>query len=289
MSNEQVVIRQISNPDNPEIGIKYVNAKEYLTIKVGPDGKNITGVDENALEILQLPADEKSKKSKEVKKIRESLEVALGKDLTPDSNFWTEFILILEDGFILDPTNPMDQLVERVLIANRYVAPSEEDITSDERFHRTLFYFYREAEVVAKSAKKNQEKDKALARLYSLHEENPGKLKMVAAYIFGFDADIELSIESAYEKLRDFITNDKEDSQERNIKQFLAGVAKTPEEIAVKQILDKAVKQKIVSSKGGKYKRGDEHYGDTYEDAISYLQLPENSGELAYLRKTIEK
>lgn len=283
----KLVIKQIANPNNPDVGIKYVGAKEYFTVKTGRDGKVITGVDEHALEIIQLPEAEKKKKSAEVKKMRESLETVLGKDLSPESNFWNEFLVVLEDDLTLDPSNPMDQLLERVLIANRYVAPSEEDIQNDERYHNAMFYIYRANEVLAKKAVKSQDQDGAIARLYSLSKDNPAKLKMIYSFIFGFDAEMDINNDEAYVKLKEYITN--EESSEVNVKVFTDAVDKTPEELMTKQILDKAIRKKIVKTRRGSVARGDDSYGKSYEEALEYLSLPENSGELASLKKAVDR
>lgn len=288
MKEEKVVIKQILNPDNPNVGIKYVGAKEYVTIKTGQDGKNVTGLDENALEIINLPGDQAKKKSAEIKKKRENLEKLLNKELHPDSPFWTDFMLVLEDELTLDPTNPRDQLIEIVLVANRYVAPCEDDIKNDERYHNTLFYMYRAEEVATKTAIKSQVQDKATARLFSLNEDNPQKLKIVASYIFGFDAAIDVSVEQAYLKLREFITDDSNEDMDRNIKTFLDVCQKSPEELMLKQIFDKAVKKKLIRKKGETYGRGTETYGTSYEEALEYLALPENSGELAHIQDSVK-
>jgi len=285
----KIVIKQIANPDNPTVGIKYVGAKEYATVKKGRDGKNVTGVDEHALEIVSLPEPEAKKKTAEIKKIRENLEKILGQDLSPDSAFWNDFAIVLEDEITLDPLNPRDQLIERVLIANRYVAPCEEDIENDDRFQNCMFYMHRDEEVLTKKAVRQISEDAATARLYSLNEDNPAKLKIVAAYIFGFDASIDISAEESYVKLREFISIEDDVERKKNVKSFMDAAAKSPEEMITKQILDKAIKKKIITSRGNVYRRGDDIYGNSYEEALEFLSLPEHSGELAYLRKVVDK
>ena len=288
-TENKILIKQILNPDNPEVGIKYVGAKEYATPKTSRDGKNVTGIDEFSLEISNLPADEQAKKSKEIKKIRENLEKLLGQSLTPDAPFWTDFVIILEDEVTLDPTNPKDQLIEKFLVANRYVAPSEDDIKNNEDFQNCLFYMHREEEVITRKALKQKEKDKATSKLFILNEENPHKLRLVASFIFGFDAKLELSVEQSYMKLKEFIETSDEDEQKKNIKKFLEACDKTAEEIATKQIFDKAIKKKIITTKSGIYRRDDTIYGNDYDEALEFLMLPEHSGELASLKKSVDK
>jgi hypothetical protein len=283
----KTIIKQIDNPDNPGIGIKYVGSNEYATPKVGKDGKIITGVDEFALSITTLPDTEQKKKTAEIKKLRENLEKLLGVDLTPQSDFWTEFMIVLNDDVTLDPTNPKDLLSEKFLIANRYVAPSKLAIREDD-YENCLFFLYREEEEITRSAQNYKNKDRATAKLFNLMEGDPLKLKIVASYIFGFDAHLDLSVEEAYVKLKDFLDVKDEDAQVKNIATFISSCDKTPEEMILKQILDKSVKRKIVSAKGGIYRRGDTIYGNSHEEALEYLSLPEHSGEVSSLKRAVD-
>lgn len=287
MKTEKIVIKQIANPDNPNVGIKYVNTKEYLTPRIGKDGKVITGVDENSIDIINIENEvERKAKIKEIKAKRESLEKLLGKELSPNSDFWNDFFIVLEDDLNLEPNNPMDQLLELFLVANGYVAPSEDDITNDERYQGAMFYIYREQEVVAKKAKKNQKIDSATAKLVDVSESNPQKLKMIVSYIFGLDADIDFSADEAYEKVREFIGD--AEAQDENVNIFLDVIKKTPEELMLKIILDKAIKKKIVKVSGGKIRRGEEIYGASREEALVFLGLAENSGELKSLQRELK-
>jgi hypothetical protein len=284
----KIVIKQIPNPDNPDVGIKYVGAKEYATPKVGRDGKVVTGVDEHSLEITMLGEKEAKTKSAEIKKLRENLEKVLNVDLKPDSSFWNEFMIVLEDEITLDPLNPRDKLHELFLVANRYVAPSLEEIKNSENYANSMFYLYRQEEEITKKAKRQRDKDKATARLFNLNEDDPNKLKMIASYLFGFDAKSDISLEEAYIKLKDFLDASDEDAQKKNIEAFLEACQKSPETILTKQIFDKAIKKRLITSRGNVFRRGDEVYGNNYEDALDFLGLPEHSGELASLKKAVE-
>lgn len=285
---KKLIIKQIVNPDNPEIGIKYPGAKEYATPKVGRDGKLITGIDEFSMDIVNLPPEDSKKEIAKVKKIRENLEKVLGVKLETDSNYWDDFVFVLEDETILDSTNALHQLLEKFLVANFYVAPSLEDIKHDERYAACLFYMFREEEEMGRTAKKKIDKDKAIGRLFNLNEDNPTKLKMVAAYVFGFDAKVDLSPDEAYVKLSDYIEVEDDDQQKKNIKLFLEACQKSPEQLGIKQIFDKAIKKKLISGRGGIYKRGVDIYGNSYDEALDYLSLPSSSSEVADLIKAVE-
>jgi hypothetical protein len=284
----KIIIKQVANPDNPQLSAKYVGAKEYATPKTGKDGKIITGFDENSYEILSNPDDDTKKKQSVIKKQREELERLLNVSLTTDSSFWNEFFIVLEDERTLDPLNPRDILHEKFLLANKYVAPSFEAVRTDPEYFNCLFYIYREKEETAKKAQDQRKVDKATAILSNLSEENPNKLQQVSADIFGYDAH-EISPDAAYIKLKEYLEASDETLQKLNIARFLLTVQKTPEEIAIKKILDKGLKKRFVTSKGNVYRRGDLIYGNNYDEALEFLGSPENSGELISLQKQTDR
>jgi hypothetical protein len=285
----KVVIKQRSHPDNPQLPAKYVGAKEYATPKIGRDGKIITGVDENAYDIITITEkSEREKKQKEIEKIRLNLERLLNVELSTGSGYWEKFFITLEEDRILDPLNALDQLHERFLLANRYVAPTFEDLEQNPDYLGCLFFIYREEDETVKKANVEKKKDKAIAALYNLEENHPAKLKIIAGYIFGTNAE-DLSVDQAYVKLKEFLETPDAKSQKDNIAQFMDSVNKTPEEMQIKKVLDKAIKRKIVTSKGNVYRRDEEIYGNNYEEALDFLNSPENSGELADLQKTVNR
>jgi hypothetical protein len=284
----KIVIKQRSHPDNEKLPAKYVGAKEYATPKTGKDGKIITGIDENAYEIIILPEEEKKKKQKEIVKLRENLERLLNVTLDTGSDFWSKFFITLDEDRELDPQNPLDQLHEKFLLANRYVAPSFEEMEENPEYLGCLFYIYREIEETVKKATTEKKKDAAIAALFNMEENKPLKLKIVAGDIFGIDAE-EISVESAYVKLKEFLEASDPKTQKENIAQFMDSANKTPEEMQIKKVLDRAIKRKIVTSKGNVYRREEEIYGNNYEEALDFLNSPENSGELADLRKVLNR
>jgi hypothetical protein len=288
---ERIVIKLLDNPDNPQLKMKYIGAIEYAVPKLGPDGKVRTGLDENSLDVLSLPTQkERETESKKIKKEREELERLLGQEFGPNSSFWDKFFVALTDEEIyLDPANPMDRLKERFLIANRYVAPSLEAISTDERYIDCIFYMFRDEEETSKKVVKQKKLDKAKAKLYILNEENPNKLKIVASYLFGYNAQVDLSAEKAYEKLSDYIDTKIEKQQVKNIEAFLEAVEKSPEEMKIKLYFDRAIRKRIITSKSNIYRRGDTVIGNSYEDALSNLGSIELNSELASIIKEVDK
>jgi len=288
---ERIVIKLLENPENPKLKMKYIGALEYAVPKLGSDGKIKTGFDENALDIINIE-DKKKREQVQAKLIKDrtELERLLGVELGPHSSFWDKFYVVLSDEDMdLDPANPMDRVKERFLIANGYAAPSLEAIQDDEKYMNCIFYMYRETEETTKKVEKQKKRDKAKAKLYLLNEENPNKLKIVASYVFGYNAQTDLSVEQAYDKLTDFIEEKNEIAQLKNIEAFLDAVEKAPEEMKTKLILDKAIRKRIVTSRGGIYRRGDTILGNSYEEAVDNLSSLEMNSELASLIKEVEK
>lgn len=287
---EKVIIKAVPNPENPQLALKYVGAKDYIQLGVGPDGKLITGLDENALIVIRIE-DEKERKKVQatIKKKREDLERLLGRELDVNSAFWDDFYIVVEDGVILDPTNPMHQLFETVLIANHKVAPDQEAIDENEDFANCLFFFYRETEEVSKTAKNSQKKDKAVAKLFNISENNPERLIKIYSYLFGYDAKNEVSPSQAYVKIKELLDVTEKNALTQNIEKVIAALDLKPEELNTKLTLDKAIKKRIVTSKGNIYRRGDIILGNNYDEALEYLMSPENSAELVSLKKEVDK
>lgn len=287
---EKVIITALSDPDQPQLKLKYVGAKEYIPIGEGPDGKVLTGLDENALDVIRIDdPKERKKKQDSIKKEREELERLLGRDLDVTSDFWNNFFITIEDGLILDPSNPMHRLYEIVLIANKKVAPSEDILTTDESFEKCVFYFHRETEQLAKTAKKALSKDKAVSKLYVINETNPAKLVNIYSYLFGYDAKNEVSPDTAYLKIKEMLEVKDERLLSINIKKVIEVLDLKPEELNTKLMLDKAVKKRVITTKGNIYRRGDIILGNDYDEALEYLMSPENSAELVSLKKEIDK
>jgi len=287
---EKVIIKAVPNPENPQLSLKYVGAKDYVSAGTAEDGKIITGLDENALAIARIEdSAERKKKQAAVKKEREELERMLGRELDISSEFWDEFFVTVEDGTILDPTNPMHRLTEKFLIANHKVAPTEEAIEEDEDFANCLFFFFRETEEVDKSARSSKRKDKAVAKLFTLSEDHPDRLVKIYSYLFGYDAKTEVSPSQAYVKIKELLDVTEKNALTQNISKVLAALELKPDELNTKLTLDKAIKKRIVTSRGNIYRRGDIILGNNYDEALEYLMSPENSAELVSLKKEVDK
>src|SRR5690606_14085273 len=91
-------------------------------------GRFITGFDEESWELNMInDLEERARIAKERKELRESLEKALGNDLSGTSTFCETFgVKISSDQELtLNRSNPLDVVKYHMLIANGYVAPNK--------------------------------------------------------------------------------------------------------------------------------------------------------------------
>jgi hypothetical protein len=282
----EIQIRLRPHPDNPKLTVKHVNSSEYMCPKSGPDGKLITGIDEHAYEIVSLEEPERTIQMKKVKKEREELEKLLGVSLTPESEYWSKFYVVISDEQNFDITNAKHRLLIHFLTGNKYVAPSLEEAETNDEYSKCVFYLFRKEEETSKLAKKKKGRNKAMAKLDDL-ETDPARLKTVAGYIFGYDPKSDLSAEEAYLKLEEYLNESPEKEKDERVGIFLATVAKTQEELMVKIVLDKAINKHIIKQRGGVYKRGDLVIGNSYEECIEFLADSSNSADLDSLVKEV--
>ena len=286
---KQIEIKTRPHPDHPELTVKHINSREYMQPKLGADGKILTGIDENAFDVLAIEdSEERAAKQKKIKQEREYLERILGLDLKPESEYWIKFYIMIEDGMKLDEDNALDRLRLHFLVANLYVAPSLEEAENDQRYARCVFYLFNKEEETSKSAKKQKVFNKATAELAKL-EENATRLKIVASYILGYDPKSDLNEEEAYIKLSEYLEDDDDRKKLEKAKAFTDICLRDNTELMTKIVLDKAIATHTISVRGGVHKKGDIVLGNDYNETLEYLSDPANSKELASLQKEVSR
>jgi len=286
---KQIEIKTRPHPDYPEITVKHVNSREYMQPKLGADGKILTGIDENAYEVLSIEDPEsRTAKVKKIKQEREFLEKTLGVDLRPESDYWIKFYVMIEDGMKLDEDNALDRLRLHFLTANVYVAPSLEEGENDQKYARCVFYLFNKEEETSKAVKKQKVFNKASAELAKL-EENGTRLKIVAAYILGYDPKSDLNEEEAYIKLSEYLDEDDDRKKLDKARAFTDVCTRDNTELMTKIVLDKAIATHTISVRGGVHRKGDLVLGNDYNEALEFLADPANSKDLASLQKEVAR
>lgn len=288
-----VKVKQSPDASAASIGLNRYNRSVFPNTMQGfqpyktKGGRWVTGLDENAPEILKLKAvDAKQYKEvfERVKEERESLELLTGEDLSATSKFWDDFIVLFRNEIILDLDDPMDKIRYRVMVANNYAAPNP-DVVEAPEYVNTKFYISRTEEEESNKAKVKREKNRAIAELTKI-EENKNRLLVIAKYIFGNNISDSITMDALYNMLSDYISNDKRGA---DIRTFLTAVEKPTEDIQIKLTIDEAIKLNIIRLSGGVYQRGSITYGKDVPAMIKYFSKADNSGELASIMEAVKE
>lgn len=284
-----VIIKQIPDDYAEFTGLAKKNrsrmpgTRDIFHAAKGKDGRFITGIDEDAYD---LPKDLVPK----VKAKREFLEKKIGEDLTGRSEFWETFGVVLESDNVrvLDRENPKDEIAYYLLISNGHVAPNKEAAFTS-AYKESQYYAYTEESEATEETSLRKKRDTALSHLLNISGDKD-KMVLYGQYLEGLKYSSKLPENTLYKMLRAYI----EDKDIKNATNFNA-VIKTPlVEIQQKIIVDKALKQRIISrvtiGKGKQvYQYGQITLGNTVEELYKNLSQPDFAPELMSLKAEIDK
>lgn len=264
---------------------KFPNTFEVLQAARTPDGRWVTGLDEDAVSIRSIKDPElREKRSEEVKDLRLELERLTGIDLSSKSKYWETYFIKIIEKLALNFDNPHDRVKYYVLLANRYAAPELEAKTDPDYMH-TKFYMHRSENEEGQKALKSRERDKAVSDLYLMYNNEP-KLKLIGKYILGQKIKDTMSADGVYNQLREHFLNDKEGTV---VRKFNEATSKTIEELTYKLIVDEAVAKHVIRIREGYYQRGNATYGKSMKDVLKFLSSPENANEFISIREEVEE
>lgn len=283
------LIKQIPDDYAESTGLNKYNrsrmpgCRDRFVASLNNDGRYLTGIDEDA---LNISSEERIK----IEEFRKSLEKRTGKDLSATSPFWEtyEVVIYADKPKIFNSENPMDVVALKVLFANCYVAPSEKDANTPQ-YRDAQYYAYTEEGEVNEEITKRKKRDKALVELFGI-SESKDKLLMYGQYLEGLKYHSKLTEDNLYKMLRAYI----EDKNIENTENFIVALKKSPEELQQKVIVDKALKQRLISrvSLGAKkfvYQYGQVTIGNTLEEVYRNLTLPDFAPELRAIIQELEK
>lgn len=264
---------------------KFPGTFEILQAGKGLDGRWITGLDDETVSIKSIKDSElREKIQAEKKELRLELETLTGLNLHAKSDFWETFYIRIVDKLALNFDIPLDRVKYYVLLANRFSAP-ELEAKGDPDYISTKFYMHRSEEEDSQKSVKSRERDKAVADLFGLYD-NERKLNLIGKYILGSKVKDSMKKDSVYNLLRDTLTNDKEGTATRK---FAEAMGKTVEELTYKLIIDEAIQRHVIRIREGYYQRGNATYGKTMKDVIKFLSSPANVNEFASVKEEVEE
>lgn len=191
-------------------------------------------------------------------KKREGLELKLGHSLAPSSEFWNDFFVMIGNKDIyLRTEDPMDELKYIFLKNHKRVKNGFSD--SKPTAHYVLINKDSEAQ---EANKYNQIKRKAIKEFDKLSAVQRQK----ALRLFGQKSD-NISAELVESKLYDIV--------EREPAKFLS-LWVDNDKRETEYLLQEAVAKNVVRRNKSEYKYGTDTIGHTKEDAVIYLDSPEN-------------
>lgn len=292
MRYEKVTIKQIPDGTAVLTGLhKYERSKmpgtmDSVPATLGPDGRFITGFDENAYDIQFIEdKEERAKISQERKDLREFLEKQTGTaDLSATSSFWDTFRVQLHANseLILNKTNPMDVIRYHVLVSNGYAAPDKASAAKPE-YLSCKFYCYVEERADAEDVTTFRLRDIARSELVRL-SENDDHLRIVLQYLIGDKVKKGMKPDTLYRMGSEYINSKDSD----NIKKFTKAAKLEADELQFKIAIDTAVRRKVIKLKEGYFQRGQVTLGKSLPEVYTNLKKPEYAAEFLSIQEELE-
>lgn len=283
-----ILIRQIPDDYADATGLSKYNrsrmpgCKDIFSPAINDDGRFVTGIDEEALGVDIT-------KKEEIKSLRTSLEKLTRKDLSGVSDFWRTFQVVIDSDKpkVFNSSNTMDKIALSVLIANKNVAPTKEDAFTPE-YRDAQYYAYTEENENAEEVSIRKKRDQAVAELLKISDDKD-KMLLYGQYLEGLKYNDALSANTLYKMLRAYI----EDKDIKHSTNFLLATKKSVEELQIKNLIDRALKQRLINKVGNGRKNqvfqyGQVTVGTTIEDVYTNLASPDFAPELMSIKKELD-
>ena len=292
--------------------------EQLAMIDINGIRRYVTGLDENAPEIKGLPEDLRKSRVKEIRRIVAQLEKELAtnpiasKYLSEEDGveFWSRVKMLKPDNHdlwgkislrvgnadtTLDPNNPYDLIKICAIEAGGFslVARSYEDARS--RSTPPKFYLDKYQESVSTNTELKKLKNKALAELQNLFDENPAKLFYVAKIADGNSAQYRKSTppDVIYDNMDKFLNGEGvEKSKKRAAQTFLDASRSDMETLKMRAIVKDATFYKFIALKPDGfiyYMKSNVMLGRNASDVVEYLKNPLNDQILDMMMKEVEK
>lgn len=215
----------------------------------------------------------------------------LHKDVSKNSDFWSTFTVIIksdEEREFQTLYNPLDKLSVKMLIANGYLAPSKESV-SDSRYLNASYYAYSQETKDNEEINDRSKRDEAISKLFEI-KNNKERMVLYGQYLEGLTYHNKLGEATLYKMLRSYIENTKSID---NAFKFLEVYEKPVAEIMQKIIIDKAIKQRLISTarigKKSVYQYGQVTIGNSLKEVYINLGKPEFAPELLSIKEELDK
>lgn len=248
-------------------------------------GRRLTGLDENAPEVLTLPQDERIAKQKEILEERAFLEKELGVDLHhTNTAFWEALDMTMDNGKILNLANPLDRVKYHAIVAGK-ILPLTKDESSNPEFKGVNFYIGKEYEDVEDKNKVKAKERQVYRKLDELLENFDYSVE-VGKYLGIAGVTPKTPKANMEDLLTDFVEKKK-----ANADIFLEAMKETREFINLSNKFKEFRSKKLVEFSNGKFYAGKVALGKTEKDSVKKLlgSNPEMQAELSRLLEEVNE
>jgi hypothetical protein len=262
-----------------------------------------TGFDENAPEVLRLPAEKRKEVQERIVSKREELETMIGIPgyLKPTSDAWITDLCMVEievgqdlkikvNGHIneLRPAENYKDAISLALIMNNPVFPKSKSDISKPEYKNSKFYLTTSEETAEFNKSKIQKTRKANIEMSKLFDEGKNKQRAwEIAFKLGLVNKQKVDAEVLEMRMHDAVFNDKTG---KTLEAFLEACELDKNTLLIHNLFQQGINLGVVRvSPDGYYHRGHTNYRKTKHESIGYLMSAGMEIELAELKSEVER
>lgn len=271
----------------------------------------ITGLNEFAPEVKNLPEDERKAKIKHIRETVSQLEKELASNVVDpkDSDFWNKIQLLKpnndqfwgkiimrfgNDPIFLDPlSDPYDLIKLKAIEAGGFslCAKSLEDARES---GKKKFYLDKYEETAGVKTQIKKLRNKALAELQKLFDKNSDKLYLVCKVVDANSVQYKKNtpLDILYDNMDSYINGQSVDKNKKRTAQEFLNVSKLDmETLRLRAIIKDATFYKVLATKPDGYiyhLKSHTMLGRTPSDVVEFLKNPLNEDVLKELTSSVE-
>lgn len=317
-----IAIRPYFDPNIDNMGLqKYglslfdgaFHEEQLACLEINGIKRYLTGLNEFAPEVKELPIEEQEAKIKEIRRIISFLEKALGANVVDpdDDQFWNKIKLLKPDNsdlwdkikirvgnepVYLEPEkDPYDLIRLYAIEAGGFsmIAKSLEDARRKPK--QTKFYLDKLEESASTKTETKKLKNKALSELQKLFDKNQNKLFYVAKVLDPGGAQYKKSTPNdiIYDNMDKFISGElSEKNSKKAAQRFIDATSLDMEALKIRALVKDANFYKFIATKADGFiyhMSSSTMLGRTATDVAEYLKNPLNEEILIDITKKVEK
>lgn len=291
MFHGTVLVRQVPDVISETSGLaKYNRSRmprcvDILSPAIHKDGRFITGLDEDALDIKTMSDTvERQIRYEKTKELREQLEKETGLDLKGLSDYWKTYSVSIsaDEPLTLNKANPHDVIKYFVLTSNSYVIPHKDEM-GNPRYAGAKYYIHVSEIENKEKVSERKIKDQARSELLKL-ADNKDQLLLIGQFLEGPKYNKVLDADTLYSMLSDYLELNKDGA----INKFLKVVKIPKSDLLFKITVDTALRTKIIKFKDKYYQRGQVTLGKTVDEVYKNLGTPQFAAEYQSIKEELE-